>query len=76
MVTHTFSLSTQEAEAGGYLGEFEASLVYLASFRPVRTSEILSPKQNKTRQTDNHGEFNLSSLHVCGAIRMGENLTS
>ena len=36
MAAHAFNPSTQEAEVGGTLEEFEASLVYVASSRTVR----------------------------------------
>lgn len=49
MVTHTFSLSTQEAEAGRP-GEFEASLVHRGSSRPGLHRKTSSQKQNKTKQ--------------------------
>ena len=36
VAVHTLTPSTQEAEAGGALHEFEASLVYRVSYRAVK----------------------------------------
>jgi hypothetical protein len=36
MVAHTFNPSTWEAEAGGWISEFKASLVYRVSSRTAR----------------------------------------
>ena len=42
MVVHAFSVSTPEAEEGGYC-EFEASLVYRANSRTARTVTQKNP---------------------------------
>lgn len=44
VVAHVFSPSTGELKTG-YLGEFEASLIYLVSFRPARATETVPPKK-------------------------------
>lgn len=44
-MSHTFNSSTQEAEAGGWIYEFEACLSYTATSELHR--EILSQKQYK-----------------------------
>ena len=46
VLVHTFSLRTQEAEAGGLLTGFEASLVYKMSCRTVRATQR-NPVQKK-----------------------------
>ena len=43
VAVHTFNPSTQETESGGWISEFEASLIYRASSR-----KTLSQK-NKTK---------------------------
>jgi hypothetical protein len=52
VVAHTFSTSTQEAEAGGSL-KFEASLVYRVSSRTARTiqeNRVLKSKNKNNKQ--------------------------
>ena len=39
MVAHGCNPSTWEAEAGGFLSEFEARLVYRVSFRTARATQ-------------------------------------
>ena len=55
MVVHAFNLSTWEAEAGGSLSSFKASLAYRVSSRTARTARAIqrnpvSKKQNKTNK--------------------------
>ena len=45
MVAHTFNPSTLEAEAGGSISEFEASLVYRGSSRTARAAQKERKKQ-------------------------------
>jgi hypothetical protein len=45
VVVHTFNPSTWEAEAGGFLSEFEARLVYRVSARTTQR-KLLSQKNN------------------------------
>jgi hypothetical protein len=50
---HAFNPSTQEEEAGGFISEFEASLVYKVSSRTARAIQknpvSKNKKQNKKR---------------------------
>jgi hypothetical protein len=50
MVAHAFNLSTQKAERGRQISEFEASLVYRVSSRTARaTQRNPVPKKPKTK---------------------------
>jgi hypothetical protein len=59
--THTFNPSTRKAEAGGFLSEFEASLVYKVSSRTARAIQR-NPvwKQTNKPKTQNKKESKLS----------------
>jgi hypothetical protein len=48
-VAHTFSPSTWEAEAGGFLSEFQASLVYRESSRTARVTQRNPVSKKKTK---------------------------
>ena len=55
MVAHAFNPSTREAEASGFLSEFEASLVYRVSSSTARATQrnpVLKTKQNKKKKND------------------------
>jgi hypothetical protein len=49
VVAHTFNPSTWEAEAGGRISEFEASLVYKVSSRTAKVIQRNLVSKNKTR---------------------------
>jgi hypothetical protein len=47
VVAQAFNLSTQMAETGRWISEFEASLVYRASSRTARTTQKNPVSKNK-----------------------------
>jgi hypothetical protein len=53
VVAHAFNPSTREAEAGRWISEFEASLVYRVSSRTARAAQknpVSKNQKNKTKQ--------------------------
>ena len=64
MVAHAFNLSSCEAETGGSIWIWEATLVYIVSCRLAKASEILSQKRKKkkegTKKEKMNGIFQLS----------------
>jgi hypothetical protein len=48
---HTFNPSTWEAEAGGWISKFEASLVYRVSSRTARATQR-NPVSKTNKQTN------------------------
>jgi hypothetical protein len=48
-VAHAFNSSTREAEAGGFLSEFETSLVYRVSSRTARATQRNPVLEKKTK---------------------------
>ena len=53
IMVHTFNLSTQEAEAGEYLCEFRANLVYRMSSKAAKATRknCLEKRENNNNKT-------------------------
>jgi hypothetical protein len=52
LVAHTFNHSTWEAEAGRFLSEFKASLVYRVSSRTARAIQRNPVSKQTNKQTN------------------------
>jgi hypothetical protein len=50
VVAHAFNPITREAEAGGFISEFEASLVYKVSSRTARTTQRNPVSEKKKKK--------------------------
>lgn len=72
MVLHAFNPCTWESEAGRFLFEFKASLVYLVSSKLLELhSRTLSLKQNKINQQKPLGHFiDFISVQVNSMVKL------
>jgi hypothetical protein len=52
VMAHAFNPNTREAEAGGLISEFEASLVYRVSSRTARAIQRNLVSKNQAKQTN------------------------
>jgi hypothetical protein len=67
VVAHAFKPSTREAEAGGRISEFEASLVYEVSFRTARAIQRnpVSKSQKKKKKKVMAYQYKLANTKMC-----------
>jgi hypothetical protein len=57
VVAHVFNPSTWEAEAGRWISEFEASLVYRVSSRTARAIQRNPISKDKKKKRKKEGKF-------------------
>ena len=72
-MTHTFNLSTREAETGGWISVIEASLVYKASSRTTSTvtqrNSVSKKPKIKNGKKDQTFSFNFTIyMYMCVCI--------